>query len=120
MQIIYGGIIDRVADTGSLFHLLLQISDGRKQGYFTNSAACLPLHNQLNEFIQILYSVLSAGYEQGVLKTDVSSPQNTDYVKMVFISNVFAVVSRAGDKQHPQSSQTIIQNAYKMLTKALG
>lgn len=120
MRTIYGGIIDRVTDTGSIFHLLLQISGGRKQGYFTASTACGPIHSQLMEFIQILYAVLSSGYKQGVLKTDVSQPQNTDYVRMVFISTVFAVASRAGDKQHPQQPQTIIENAYKMLVKALG
>ena len=120
MHTIYGGIIHRVADTGSIFHLLLQISGGRKQGYFSDSENCGPIHSQLKEFIQILYQVLSSGYEQGVLKTDVSQPQNTDYVRMVFISTVFAVASRADNKQHPQPPQTIIENAYKMLVKALG
>ena len=120
MYAIYGGIIHRVADTGSIFHLLIQISDGRKQGYFADSDACGPIHSQLKEFIQILYAVLSSGYKQGVLKTDVSQPQNTDYVRMVFLSTVFAVASRAGDKHHPQPPQTIIENAYKMLVKALG
>lgn len=120
MRTIYGGIIDRVTDTGSIFHLLLQISGGRKQGYFTDSTACGPIHSQLMEFIQILNNVLYQGYKQGVLKTDVSRPQNADYVRMVFISNVFAVASRAEDKQHPQPPQTIIENAYRMLIKALG
>ncbi len=120
MHTIYGGIIERVADTGSIFHLLLQVTGGRKQGYFTDSTACTPIHSQLKEFTQILYNVLYRGYTQGVLKTDVSRPQNTGYVRMVFISTVFAVASRADDRQHPQPPQTIIENAYKMLVKALG
>lgn len=120
MNIIYGGIIDRVADTGSIFHLLLQISGGRKHSAIPETEICTPLRRQLMEFIQILYGVLSDGYKQGVLKTDVTQRSNQPYVRMVFFSNVFAVASRARDKFHPQPPQTIIENAYRMLIKALG
>lgn len=120
MQVIYGGVVDRVADTGSIFHLLLRVFDGKKQGLFADTALCGTVHSQLMEFIQILYSVLADGYKQGVLKTDVTLPHNTDYVRMVFISTIFATASRASDRLHPQSRRSIVKNSYTMLTKALG
>ena len=119
MDIIYNGIIDRVTDTGSIFHQLLQLSGG-PHGTLSETDGCAPLRRQLSEFIRILYGVLSRGYSQGVLKTDVTDPANMDYVRMVFFANAFSVVSRSGDKLHPQHRETIVANAYKMLVKALG
>jgi hypothetical protein len=117
MEVIYTGIISRVKDTGSIFHLLLQVTGG-----FKNSAdnICPPLKEQIMEFAGILYGVLSDGYRQNVLKTDVTAAENHEYVRMVFISNVFGVASRAGRKNMPADHQKIIENAYKMLIKALG
>lgn len=117
MEVIYTGIISRVKDTGSIFHLLLQVTGG-----FKNSAdnICSPLKEQIMEFAGILYGVLSDGYRQNVLKTDVTAAENHEYVRMVFISNVFGVASRAGRKNMPADHEKIIENAYKMLIKALG
>ncbi len=120
MNIIYGGIIDRVEDTGSIFHLLIQVYGGAVTSTLPECSHYSPLHRQLQEFIRILYSVLADGYSQGLLKTDVTRPENTDYVRMVFFSNVFGVASRAGDRHHPLPHREIISNAYKMLVKALG
>ena len=116
MEIIYTGIIGRVQDTGSIFHLLLQVTGG-----FKNSAdnICQPLKEQIMEFAGILYGVLSDGYHQGVLKTDVTAAENHQYVRMVFISNVFGVASRAKDKNLSVSHRQIIDNAYRMLVKSL-
>lgn len=119
MNIIYGGIIDRLTDTGSIFHLLLQFSGGR-DSCPVNSDICPPLHRQLMEFVQILYGVLQDGFRQGMLKTDVSQPESRSYVRMVFLSSLFAVASQAKDKSNTPSRQEIIKNAYTMLIKALG
>ena len=117
MEIIYKGIISRVKDTGSIFHLLLQVTGGLKNGA---DHICPPLKEQIMEFADILYGVLSDGYHQGVLKTDVTAACNREYVRMVFISNVFGVASLARDKSLSVSHREIIANAYKMLVKALG
>ena len=119
MNIIYGGIIDRLSDTGSIFHLLLQFFVGR-DSCPAYSDICPPLHRQLMEFVQILYGVLQDGFRQGMLKTDVSQPESRPYVRMVFLSSLFEVASQAKDKSNTLSRQEIVKNAYTMLIKALG
>ncbi len=118
MLLIYSGIISHTADTGSVFSLILDSGTPPKSDRDAMEKMSAPLKELVQQFISILHDVLADGHAQGELAMDINNPQQKDYVAMVLFGSLSAAAHMRHSCTEPTRRQ-IVENAYKMLVKAM-